>query len=150
MKEEWKSYKTYGHNQHEGEWLITDLEISNLGNVRGNKFRDRLFTQDMIKVNPEGRKVITYVDGKRGMPIYRLVWKLFKGEVPKGYVIHHKDNMKTDDSLDNLELMTKSEHIGHHASLREKTEKQIEHARQLGLKYNSLARSVHIEKHKKQ
>ncbi len=38
------------------------------------------------------------------------------GEVPEGYVVHHKDWDKFNNDIDNLELMTKKEHSILHAS----------------------------------
>lgn len=35
-------------------------------------------------------------------------------EIPKGYVVHHIDEDKTNNHPDNLEMMTISEHMRHH------------------------------------
>lgn len=110
MQEEiWKPYVTYGHSWNGGVWKITDLEISNFGNVRGNTWNNEPFTQNAIHINMEGRRVI----GHKGR-IYVMVWEAFNGPVPKGYVIHHIDHNKLNDRLDNLTLMSISEHFKHH------------------------------------
>lgn len=41
---------------------------------------------------------------------YRWVWKQAHGDIPAGYHVHHIDNDCTNDVLDNLELLTGTEH----------------------------------------
>lgn len=40
------------------------------------------------------------------MAIHRLTYKAWKGEIPKGYVIHHKNNKKWDNDINNLQITT--------------------------------------------
>lgn len=44
----------------------------------------------------------------------RWLWWKHNGPIPKGSHIHHKNGDKTDDRLDNLELMTALAHEQHH------------------------------------
>jgi hypothetical protein len=48
---------------------------------------------------------------------HRLIWKNTFGEIPEGYVVHHKDGDGKNNSLDNLELMTRLEHNRLHFKL---------------------------------
>lgn len=121
MQEIWKSYKTYGHSWNGGVWEITNLEISNFGNVRGIKWNNEPFEQNMITINSEGRRII----GIKGR-IYVLVWEAFNGPVPKGFVVHHIDHNKLNDRLDNLMLMSISEHFSHHNKNVKKSASHIE------------------------
>lgn len=98
MLEEWRHYKT---NQ-------SDIEISNFGNVRGVKWRGKAFDESLITLNHKGRRCIGATQ------LFTLVWKLFNGPIPKGHCIHHIDHNKLNDRLDNLQLMTNSEHAKHH------------------------------------
>ena len=41
---------------------------------------------------------------------HRLVWEQKFGLIPKGYLIHHKDGDKTNYRLENLDLLSQSEH----------------------------------------
>lgn len=73
---------------------------------------------------------ITIKKGRRYFgcyPIYTLVWEAFNGPIPKGYVIHHKDHNKLNDCLDNLQLMTNSEHTKHHHTNKIVTEEVKQH-----------------------
>ena len=50
-----------------------------------------------------------------GLAIHRAVWKYFHGEIPSGYVIHHVDENKSNNHIENLRLLTSSEHIALHS-----------------------------------
>jgi hypothetical protein len=68
----------------------------------------------------KGYRMVSYLDDKGNAHLeyeHRLNWKLKYHYVPRGYVIHHKDGDKTNNSMDNLELMTQSEHTRFHDSL---------------------------------
>lgn len=45
---------------------------------------------------------------------HRLVWELYNGPIPSGYVIHHKNSDKTDNKIENLEMLSNSEHTRRH------------------------------------
>lgn len=42
--------------------------------------------------------------------VHRLVWEAFRGPIPDGKEIHHKDGNRRNNSLSNLQLVTKKEH----------------------------------------
>lgn len=42
--------------------------------------------------------------------IHRLVAQAFIGEIPKGYQVHHIDGNKQNNRIDNLEILSPSEH----------------------------------------
>ena len=54
-----------------------------------------------------------YVKGRR-VDEHVYVWEQHFGSVPKGYVVHHKDEDKGNNDISNLELMTLSEHSRSH------------------------------------
>lgn len=107
MKEEWKSLKRYKCCTGT-RVLVTDLEISNFGNVRGFLFNSHPFNDSFINIRKNRRCIGCY-------PIYRFVWELFVGPVPKGYVIHHVDFNKLNDRLDNLVCVTVAKHAEIHS-----------------------------------
>jgi hypothetical protein len=49
--------------------------------------------------------------------LHREVWKATHGEIPDGYEIHHVDGNTLNNSIDNLECLTKAEHLALHAGL---------------------------------
>lgn len=53
-------------------------------------------------------------DGKPKVYLFhRVIWFYFKGEIPQGYEINHKDEDKTNNSIDNLELLTRKENVNY-------------------------------------
>ena len=53
------------------------------------------------------------IKGKR-YRLHRYVYEKHYGEIPKGYEIHHKDQNKDNNEIDNLELLTSTEHKKKH------------------------------------
>ncbi len=52
--------------------------------------------------------------GGRTLQAHRVAWETAHGPIPKGYVVHHKDEDRLNNALDNLELMTHQQHSAHH------------------------------------
>lgn len=50
--------------------------------------------------------------GKRHLA-HRLLWEAANGPIPKGMQINHKNGVKTDNRLSNMELVTPSQNIQH-------------------------------------
>lgn len=44
------------------------------------------------------------------------VWKVNKGTIPKGFHIHHKDENKSNNNIENLSILSASEHLRHHGN----------------------------------
>ena len=44
----------------------------------------------------------------------QIVWEAEHGPIPPGYLVHHKNRISTDDTLENMGLMTRAEHINEH------------------------------------
>lgn len=114
-KEIFVSYQTWGKwnapDGKTGSYLITDIEISNYGNVRGKLWNNKPFSQDMIFIDNTGHRCI----GSHHNQIYALVDKLFNGVRPKRTAIHHIDKEKTNDRLDNLFRCDVGEHTYIHS-----------------------------------
>lgn len=47
--------------------------------------------------------------------LHRQIWIDNKGEIPKGYIIHHKDNNPLNNEIENLELMLHGDHTKIHS-----------------------------------
>ena len=68
-------------------------------------------------LKPNGYYEITTGDNK-GRSVHVVVMEEYIGrKVYKNEVVHHKNEIKTDNDISNLELMTKSEHARHHAKI---------------------------------
>lgn len=113
----WKSIKT----------KQSDLEVSNLGNVKGVKYGGRPIDIKLIK----GRKCLSTAPRSS---IHKLVWKLFGGILPKGYVIHHVNEIKSDDRITNLIILPNRVHTKlHHKNkqISEETKEKLRGPRNL-------------------
>ncbi|ARB11649.1 HNH endonuclease [Pectobacterium phage vB_PatM_CB7] len=63
-------------------------------------------------LKPSVSKSTGYIMYSKGSA-HRLIWETFKGPIPEGMVINHKNGIKTDIRLDNLEVTTPSENTLH-------------------------------------
>ncbi len=55
--------------------------------------------------------------GKRER-LHCYVWRYFNGEIPKGYHIHHKDENKSHNDIENLECVIMPAHLSYHGKER--------------------------------
>ena len=51
--------------------------------------------------------------------LHRVIWEENHGAIPKGMLIHHKDNNPENNDIDNLQLVTTQEHRRIHSPLHE-------------------------------
>lgn len=68
------------------------------------------------KVYMNGDYPAVFVGGQN-RHIHRLQWVKYHGEIPDGYVVHHKDENKLNWDITNLELITRSEHLKRHKNI---------------------------------
>src|SRR3990167_1741572 len=50
-----------------------------------------------------------------GLRMHVFIWESKNGKVPKGFHVHHKDNNRSNNTLENLEMLSAHEHLSHHA-----------------------------------
>lgn len=99
-KETWKDIPGY-----EGLYLV-----SNTGKVKSMNYKQS-GVPGILTTGDSGHGYqciyIYNVDKKRRKHyVHRLVWEAFNGPIPKGMQVNHKDENKSNNSLENLELMT--------------------------------------------
>lgn len=77
-----------------------------------------------------------------------LMYKIFVGEIPKNYQIHHKDFNSHNNNIDNLECLTKQEHQKKHAEQRKNKipNKLIEKLHNNGKTPKEIAQLVNLKK----
>ena len=64
-------------------------------------------------LNNSGYYKLTNSYIKTNCYIHREVARLFLGEIPKGFIVNHKDGNKLNNSVDNLEIISQSANINH-------------------------------------
>ena len=99
IKEIWKLIKKEYFNKY-------NFYVSNLGRVMIN---DRF---SKIHVNHDG--YLTVKVNKKRYKVHRLVYEYFGTDFNKDYHIHHIDGNKQNNSIDNLECISPSEHNRKH------------------------------------
>lgn len=103
MKEEFVTLKING--------IDTEYVISKKGRVLTKNNMKEKCTQ----INHGGyEKVALQIDKKSKLiSVHRAVYESFKGPIPKGMQVNHKDGNKLNNNLDNLELCTPLENVRH-------------------------------------
>ena len=81
-----------------------DGEIVNLKRMR--PFRGRLNNCGYLLVNVSAPK-----EKKKTYSSHRFIWEAIMGLIPEGYEINHKNRIKTDNRIKNLELMTRQQNV---------------------------------------
>ena len=68
-----------------------------------------------------------YQNGKQAyFHLHRLIYTMFKGEIPEGYIVHHIDGNGFNNNPDNLCCMPLGKHISlHHTGLKMSEEHNI-------------------------
>ncbi len=99
-QEIWKPMLEFGNN----------VEISNLGRfLRNGKVANQHFRGGYLSV-----RLKDMADGKwKAYYVHRLVCHYFIGPCPKGMVVNHKNSIKRDNKLENLEYVTLSGNAVH-------------------------------------
>lgn len=71
---------------------------------------------DGHKVYMNGDYPAIFLNGQ-SQHIHRLQWMKYYGEIPDGCVVHHKDENKMNWDIENLELISRSEHLKRHKNI---------------------------------
>ena len=64
-----------------------------------------------------GGYITIRIGGKRIFE-HVLIWTMINGKIPDKYIIHHKNGIKTDNRIENLECMSISDHMKYHSQKR--------------------------------
>ena len=112
VKEEWRDIPGY-----EGRYQVSDLgRVRSIRTIKGKKVRYVLKPYCKLHYKNKAYKNLKYEDynfvhlQKKGkaktLRVHALVWEAFKGKKPKGFVLDHINEMKHDNRLSNLQLLT--------------------------------------------
>lgn len=93
---------------NEGRIRSEPIETGGPGPTRGNILKQYLKRKGYhgVSILVPGRKK---ADGM----VHRLVYLAFNGPIPAGMTVNHKDTNKSNNTPDNLELMTNAENVKH-------------------------------------
>lgn len=86
----------------------------------------------------------------RSIRIHRLVYEAFVGEIPKGMIVHHANEDKQDNSVENLFLLTSKEHAQAHKFPRQENDSNgiRKHKRKYeGIYNNNINAMIYYNQH---
>lgn len=109
--------------------------VDEFGNVYGHRGR-------LLKgvIDGAGYVQITLHNGtRRHVRIHQLVWWAFRGQVPRGSILHHRDGDPTNNRLSNLEVQSRSDHASHHHTRMLADPATVLQAHEHGATYDQLA-----------
>jgi hypothetical protein len=91
------------------------LEVSRSGKVKNNRTGN-----EIGHYSDDGYVLINYMHPKtkkvRKLGVHRLVYLVYKSEIPKGYEINHRNGVKDDNRIKNLEAVKPKQNMEHAAS----------------------------------
>lgn len=68
-------------------------------------------------VHRDGYRILVMSDGRQ-VREHRHVWETAHGPIPRGIEIHHRNGVKTDNRLENLEAVDRMSHAKKHSGAR--------------------------------
>lgn len=87
-------------------YRISRQAVYDLFNLRGYELRSKkmegLIIIDGIKFTLNKQGYLRGTVNKKRTTAQKYVWEKYNGSVPDGYVIHHKNGIKTDNDVSNL------------------------------------------------
>lgn len=103
IKEIWKDIVDY-----EGLY-----QVSNLGRVKSIKFSKEKILKPVPTHNGYYIVGLSKNGNKKRFRVHRLVAQAFIGKISKGYCVNHINEVKTDNRLENLEIITFKENVNY-------------------------------------
>lgn len=107
-------------------------QASNMGRIKSLERIDALgyrLKEKILKptINHKGYyKVPLYKNSKvKKYSVHRLVYEAFNGQIPEGLQVNHINEIKTDNRLENLNLMTCKENINYGTGIERSAKKRI-------------------------
>ena len=127
-----------------------------VGKIVAIKYKDGYAYVDGYKFRKDTKTGYYLSTKKIGVSRLRLhvyVWKKHNGDIPKGYQIHHKDQNKDNNEIENLDCLSEKEHLSWHGlnpteEFRKKRAENFEKVRRKATEWHKSKEG--LEWHKKQ
>lgn len=107
-------------------------QVSNLGRVKsleridalGHRLKEKIL-KPQLNSNGYYKVVLCKNSIKKKYFVHRLVYEAFNGQIPEGLQVNHINEIKTDNRLENLNLMTAKENMNWGTGNERRGKKQI-------------------------
>lgn len=76
----------------------------------------QIINDTIQKFNNESFYKCGYYFQHKGKRLHRSVWEYHNGKITNGYHVHHKDENRSNNQIDNLRLIDGREHLSGHMS----------------------------------
>lgn len=89
-------------------------EASNMGRIRSLNYKSSGKTKVLRpSTNPSGYDIVVLQNNgyKTTKTVHRIVYEAFNGHIPEGLEVNHINECKTDNRIENLNLMTREENL---------------------------------------
>lgn len=117
MKIQWRDIAGYkGRYQVSNTGLVKSCEHYHPTVIRG-KHVLRHRKEQLLKQWKRSRYLLVdlWADGERDVrSVHILVYEAFCGAIPEDYQVHHKDNNRFNNCVENLECLTARDHVRIH------------------------------------
>ena len=115
-------------------WIrANNIDISNTKLLRHRKWKNIAEDTNLHYLEDTFYQAIK-IDGKRRW-LHQYKWECEnKRDIPKGFEIHHIDHDRLNNRVENLQLLSKDEHLKKHSSgnsIRNSSEKQLKHLEEI-------------------
>lgn len=87
--------------------------VEKANEARRKKGLDKFKTNPSMHVSKRGYLMI-YVPGRGNVKYHHYIWEQKYGKLPKGMHLHHIDGNRLNNKIENLQLLTPSEHCKLH------------------------------------
>lgn len=95
-----------------------DVEKGEIYSLKNKRYIGTIDKYGYVRVKP--------INGYKHCTIHQYIWICVNGDIPEGYDIHHIDGNKQNNSIYNLELIEKTEHIREHKqNISDETKRKI-------------------------
>lgn len=131
----------------------------NLGKKHTHETKKRIKEAGTAENNPGWKGGLPYFDHQGYLLIYvrgkgrikeqiHIMEEFIGRRIIKGEVVHHINEIKSDNRIENLQLMTKAEHMSHHKLGKKQSKEEKEKKRKWNIENNWRPPSWKGRKHK--
>mgnify|MGYP001559225428 CR=1 FL=1 len=106
------SIRTFAKNKYNiycSRYCVSQYRMKELRGINSKKWKDSYIGKNGYEYKKQ--------NGKFRLNHIIIYEEHYKIKIPKGFIVHHIDNNRLNNNIDNLRLMTIGEHLKHHNTI---------------------------------